>query len=79
MKQEPRPVKKHTYRPKTPEAILEFVTKLAKEPGWGYNRILGELRKLGIGKISRQTVVNILKKEGIEPGTNGVLAHGIRC
>ena len=63
-----RPVKKHAGRPQTPEAIREFVIKLAKETGWGYTRILGELRKLGIGKISRQTVVNILKKEGIEPG-----------
>ena len=31
-------------------------------------RIIGELRKLGITKISRQTVRNILKEEGIEPG-----------
>jgi putative transposase len=33
-----------------------------------YTRIIGELRKLGIKKISRQTVRNILKEEGIEPG-----------
>jgi putative transposase len=68
MKEGPRPVKNHAGRPKTPEAIREFVIKLAKETGWGYTRILGELRKLEIGKISRQTVVNILKKEGLEPG-----------
>ncbi|MEK6195462.1 MAG: hypothetical protein N2F24_14690, partial [Deltaproteobacteria bacterium] len=37
-------------------------------PGFGYTRIIGELRKLGIKKISRQTVRNILKEEGIEPG-----------
>ena len=30
-------------------------------------RIVGELRKLGIKKISRQTVRNILKEHGIEP------------
>jgi len=30
-------------------------------------RIVGELRKLGIKKISRQTVRIILKEEGIEP------------
>ena len=30
-------------------------------------RIIGELRKLGIRRISRQTVRNILKEEGIEP------------
>lgn len=36
--------------------------------GLGLTRIIGELRKLGIKKISRQTVRNILKEEGIEPG-----------
>jgi putative transposase len=55
-------------RPKTPEAIREIVLKIARENSWGYTRILGELRKLGIGKISRQTVVNILKSEGLDPG-----------
>jgi putative transposase len=41
---------------------------MAKETGWGYTRILGEIRKLGILGISRQTVVNILKQEGLDPG-----------
>jgi hypothetical protein len=36
--------------------------------GFGYTRAIGELRKLGIKKISRQTVRNILKEEGIQPG-----------
>ena len=37
--------------------------------GWTrrYTRIIGELRKLGIKRISRQTERNILKEEGIEP------------
>ena len=35
--------------------------------GLGLTRIIGELRKLGITKISRQTVRNILKEHGIEP------------
>ena len=30
-----------------------------------YSRIIGELRKLGIKRISRQTARNILKEEGI--------------
>jgi len=34
---------------------------------FGLTRIVGELRKLGIKKISRQTVRNILKEEGILP------------
>jgi putative transposase len=41
--------------------------KIARETGWGYTRVLGELRKLGIQDISRQTVVNILKESGHNP------------
>ncbi|MEX0715616.1 MAG: integrase core domain-containing protein [Planctomycetaceae bacterium] len=55
-------------RPRLPEEIRELVVKIAKETGWGYTRILGELRKLGYRKISRQTVVNILKEHGFDPG-----------
>lgn len=42
--------------------------KIARETGWGYTRILGELKKLGVPSVSRQTVVNILKANGLEPG-----------
>ncbi len=42
-------------RPKTAEEIRELVVKLARENDWGYTRILGELRKLGIQSISRNT------------------------
>jgi len=55
-------------RRKTPQEIQELVLKIVGETGWGYTRILGELKKLGIPKISRQTVVNILKAHGLEPG-----------
>ena len=41
--------------------------RLAKETGWGYTRILGELKKLGVRGISRSTVVNILKEAGLDP------------
>ncbi|MDA0835102.1 MAG: integrase core domain-containing protein [Planctomycetota bacterium] len=51
-----------------PRDIRELVIQIAKTTGFGYTRIIGELRKLGIRKISRQTVRNILKEEGIEPG-----------
>jgi putative transposase len=40
---------------------------IAEETGFGLTRTIGELRKLGITKISRQTVRNILKEHGIEP------------
>lgn len=55
-------------RPKTQEEIRELIVKLARENDWGYTRILGELRKLGIKAVSRNTVENILKANGLEPG-----------
>ena len=51
-----------------PRDIRELVLTIARTTGFGYTRIIGELRKLGIKKISRQTVRNILKEEGIQPG-----------
>ena len=51
-----------------PREIRELVIEIAKVTGFGYTRIIGELRKLGIKGISRQTVRNILKEEGIQPG-----------
>lgn len=59
--------RKKMGRPRTPEAIRELVLKIAGETGWGYTRIRGELRKLGYTKISRQTIVNILKAAGLDP------------
>lgn len=53
-----------------PREIRELVIEIARTTGFGYTRIIGELRKLGIRKISRQTVRRILKEEGIEPGPN---------
>ena len=55
-------------RPRTPDDIRELVLKLARENDWGYTRILGELRKLGIKSVSRQTVKMILKEHGIDSG-----------
>lgn len=51
-----------------PREIRELVLQIATTTNFGYTRILGELRKLGIKKISRQTIRNILKEEGIAPG-----------
>ena len=50
-----------------PKELWELVLKIAADTGFGLTRIVGELRKLGIKKISRQTVRNILKEHGIEP------------
>ena len=51
-----------------PREIRELIIQIAKSTGFCYIRTIGELRKLGIKRVSRQTVRNILKEEGIEPG-----------
>lgn len=48
-----QPVKRGRRR--TPDQIRLLILKLAKENQWGYTRILGELKKLGIRLISRNT------------------------
>lgn len=55
-------------RPRTAEAIRDLVLRIAHETGWGYTRILGELKKLGPRSVSRTTVVNILREAGLDPG-----------
>lgn len=62
-----KPAKK-MGRKGTPESIREIVIRLAKETGWGYGRIVGELKKLRIQCVGRTTVRTILKEEGIHPG-----------
>jgi putative transposase len=58
-------------RPRTPDETRELVLRLAREnEGWGYTRILGELKKLGITKVSRSTVVNILRENDLDPKTD---------
>jgi putative transposase len=41
---------------------------MAKATGWGYRRILGELKKLRIRSISQATVCRILQEHGFDPG-----------
>ncbi len=53
-------------RPRKRQVLRELVRKIARETGVGYTRILGELRRLGINRICRQTVLNILKGGGID-------------
>jgi putative transposase len=62
------PVARKPGRPRTAEEVRQLVVRLARANGWGYTRILGELKKLGIHTISRSTVVNILREEGLDPG-----------
>lgn len=53
-------------RPKHRQAIRDLVLQIAKETGWGYTRVLGELRKLTKRKVSRQTVANIMRENGLD-------------
>lgn len=62
-----KPVIKVGRRP-TPYEVRELILRLARENAWGYTRILGELKKLGSTNVSRSTVVNSLKAEGLDPG-----------
>ena len=54
-------------RPKTLEEIRKLVVRLAEENTWGYVRILGELKKLGINRLSKSNVKNILKENNLDP------------
>ena len=67
-RQESRRKVRPVGRRRTAEDIRQQILKLAKETGWGYTRILGELRKLNIRSVSRNTVKNSLRKAGFDPG-----------
>lgn len=58
---------KRMGRTKTLESVREIILRLARENGWGYGRIVGELHKLRIHCVGRTTVRTILKEEGIKP------------
>ena len=54
-------------RTKTPESVRDLIIRIARETGWGYGRIAGELRKLRIHCVGRTTVRPILKEQDIKP------------
>lgn len=54
-------------RTKTIESVRELVIRIARETGWGYGRIVGELRKLRVHCVGRTTVCTILKEGGVNP------------
>jgi putative transposase len=55
-------------RPKTAAEIRDLIVRIAQETGWGLTRILGELKKLGLAKVCRTTVANILRDHGFDTG-----------
>jgi len=62
-----KPLKRGRPR-RTQQEIIDLIVRMAKENKlWGYNRILAELRKLDIPRISRSYVKTILFQNGIEP------------
>lgn len=61
-----RKKKRKPGRPRTLEEIRKLVIKLAKQNIWGYGKVHGELKKLGI-TICDSTVKNILIAAGIDP------------
>jgi putative transposase len=59
-------------RPRLPEATVELIVQLAREnPRWGYLRIVGELKKLGV-TVSRSSVANVLRRHGLRPAPRRV-------
>ena len=60
------PAKRGRWR--TPLQIRRLILKLARENGWGYCRILGELKKLRIHSVKATTIRNLLKEHGLGPG-----------
>jgi putative transposase len=58
---------RHPGRPPIGREVRELLLRLAREnPSWGYLRIVGELRKLGIA-VSATSVRNILAQAGLPP------------
>jgi hypothetical protein len=54
-------------RPRVIQEIRNLVVRFASENRlWGYERIEGELGKLGL-RVARTTVANILRESGLEP------------
>ena len=58
--------RRHPGRPAAGKEIEELVVRMARENrSWGYLRICGALSNLGY-EVSRNTIANILKRNGIE-------------
>lgn len=63
-----RRAKRNPGRPRKPEEVRKLVVRIATEMGCGYAKVLGELKKLGVRKICKSTVRNIMLEAGLDPG-----------
>lgn len=61
-----RPAKKPGGRPKVEVDVRDTIIRIRKETGFGYTKILQELRRMGV-HVSRQTVKNVIVAAGFEP------------
>ena len=55
-----------SVRAKQRKVVREFIIRLAKENPWGYGKLVGALKCLGI-RTCRSTVRNVLKEANIDP------------
>jgi len=70
---------RHTGRPPLNPEVQQLILRLAKEnPRWGYQRINGELQRLG-GRISATAIRTTLRRHGLDPGAmaDGHLLAGV--
>jgi putative transposase len=59
-------------RPPLPEETVELIIRLAREnPRWGYLRVVGELKKLGV-TVSKSSVASVLRRHGLPPAPRRV-------
>jgi transposase len=61
-----RSAKRGSGRPKIEEDVRDTIIRIRKETGFGYTKILQELRRMGV-HVSRQTAKNVIVAAGLEP------------
>jgi putative transposase len=58
---------RHTGRPPLTHEIQQLIVRLAREnPRWGYQRIQGELVRLGV-RVSASAIRTVLRRQGLGP------------
>ena len=66
---------RHTGRPPLDDEVQQLIVRLAREnPRWGYQRIKGELQRLGV-QVSATTVRTILRRHGLDPAPRRVATN----